>query len=184
MKIAILVDNGERTCATRVALNRIRDGLARFLDALTPQHLVSLFTIGGHVQRRVGFTTDREALLEAAGSIFPDRGQGARVLDGIKETWERRFDGDEPWPVFVMILTDGTEASAFMNDDRHLDFVGTLRHAGVITHAIQITTGAGSELTGRAINLAENTGGRYTFVGVPTALPDVLTALATDMNML
>ncbi len=182
MKIAILVDNGERTRADRMALTPIRDGLTRFLETLPSQHVVGLFTIGGNVQRRVDFTADRAELIEASRAIFPDRGRGARMLDGIKETWERRFDGDEPWPVFVLVLTDGSDASAFMNDDRYLDFVGTLRHAGVIIHAIQITTGGGSELTGRAINLAENTGGRYTSVAVPTALPDALTTLATDMS--
>ena len=45
------------------------------------------------------------------------------VLDGIRETWSRRFDGDEAWPVIVLVVTDGAEGSAFMNDSRYLDFI-------------------------------------------------------------
>lgn len=182
MKIAILVDNGERTRENRGALNPIREGVVRFLEALPPQHIASLFTIGGQVKRYAEFTADRAELVDAAGSIFPDAGRGARMLDGIQETWRRRFDGDEPWPVFVMVLTDGSEASAFMNDSRYLDMVGMLREAGVIIHTVQLSTGSGSELTSRAINLAENTGGRYTSVAIATALPEVLEQLATDMS--
>ena len=182
MKIAILVDNGERTRENRGALNPIREGLIRFLEALASQHIASLYTIGGQLRRYADFTADRAELVDAAGSIFPDSGRGARMLDGLKETWERRFDGDEPWPVFLLVLTDGSEASAFMNDSRYLDFVGTLREAGVIINTVQLSTGSGSELTSRAINLSENTGGRYTSVSIATALPEVLENLATDMS--
>ncbi len=184
MKIAVLVDNGERTRASRVALNPIRDGVAGFVETLAPQHLVSLLTIGGTVRRRVDFTADRGELTDAAHSIFPDRGRGVRMLDGLKETWERRFDGNEAWPVFVMVLTDGSDTSAFMNDDRYLDFVTVLRQAGVMIHTVQITTRGRSAITGRAINLAENTGGRYTAIASPTALVDELITLATDMDTL
>lgn len=197
MKIALLVDNGDRVNELGGALNSLRAGLSAFIETLPPQHLVSLFTIGGQLKWRVDFTTDRAELLEAAESVFPDPGSGVLVLDGIRETWERWFEGDEAWPVFVLVVTDGVEGSAFMNDDRYLDFIDTLRHAGVIIHVVQmnvssttsrahrsVRTRGGSPITNLALNLTDNTGGRYMSIGSPTALAGELTKLATDMGIL
>lgn len=197
MKIALLVDNGDRISEVAGALNPLRDGLTAFLETLPPQHLVSLFTIGGQMRWRVDFTTDRAELMEVARSIFPDPGTGVLVLDGIRETWARWFDGDEAWPVFVLVVTDGVEGSAFMNEGRYRNFIDTLRYAGVIIHVVQmnvasttsrahrsVRTRGGSPITNLALNLTDNTGGRYVSVGSPTALAAELTRLANDMGIL
>ena len=106
VKIALLVDNSD---AAQQALNSLRDGLRAFLDTLPAQHDVGLFTISGQTRRVVDFTPDREALTEEVDRIFVQRNTGALVLDGLVETWKRRFEDEDLWPVFVMVLFDGAE---------------------------------------------------------------------------
>ena len=136
MKVALLVDNGEAMRAAQ-AVNPMRDALAAFLEALPPQHLVGLFTIGGQVRQLVDFTTDRAALLAEARAIFTDEADGARFVDSIRETLDRRYNKGGAWPVFVALLTDSPEASAFLNDRRYRRFLSTLRDHGAMVHAVQ-----------------------------------------------
>ena len=135
--------------------------------------------------RRVGFTTDRGELLEEAADIHVDNAGSVRFIDGVRETWDRRYDGDEAWPIFVAVLTDALESSAFMNEDRFMGFVDNLRSGGVTVHSVLWRSRgagfAGQVATGFAINLAQNTGGRYTQVAAATAFEDTLRQLATDM---
>ena len=128
MKVALLVDNGV-IIGTGQAINPLRDGVAGFVESLPPEHAISLSTVGGHVGWRLDFTTDRAALLAAARDLRTYPGN-VRFIDGIREAWDRRFDGGEAWPVFVAILTDAPETSAFMNETRFNRFVGSLRPTG------------------------------------------------------
>ena len=166
MKVTLLVDNGIQS--DRV-INPLRDAAEAFLEALPPQHTVGLFTIGGQIHRRVDYTTDRTELLESSRGIFSDRG-APRFLEGVRENWERRYDDEEPWPVFVAILTDAPESSARMSDRQYNRFVGEIVGAGVMVHAIQLTANRQSSMTNYAIHLAGSTGGRYASVAVATAL--------------
>ncbi len=185
MKIALLVDNGRRISREQ-AINPLRDGVAGFIENIPAQHEIALFTIGGQIVRRVDFTTDRTELLEEAADIHVDNVGSVRFVDGVRETWDRRFDGDEAWPVFVAVLTDAVESSAFMNEDRFMGFVDSLRSGGVTVHSVLWRSRgagfAGEVATGYAINLAENTGGRYTQIAAATALEDTLQQLAADMT--
>ena len=140
MKVALLVDNGEAMRAGQ-AVNPMRDATEAFLETLPPQHSVSLFTIGGQVRQVVDFTTDRGELVEEARGLFTDETDGVRFVDSIRETLDRRYDGDEVWPVFVALITDSAEASAFLNDRRYRRFVDTLRERGAIVHVVQWNTG-------------------------------------------
>ena len=185
MRIALLVDNGESIRAGH-AVNALRDAVAAFLESLPPPHPVGLFTLGGHVRLHVDFTTDRAALLAAGASIFPDESGGVRLADGIRETLERRYDGDEAWPVFVALVTSTGEASGFMNDRRYLRFVNELRAAGVIVHVVHwYVRGRDTDgsVSGLAPDLAGDTGGRYASVVVATAMAGAMAALATDMGI-
>ena len=185
MRIALLVDNGESIRAGH-AVNALRNAVVAFLNALPAEHLVGLFTIGGHVRQHVAFTTDRAALLAAGASIFPDESGGVRLLDGIRETLERRYGGGEAWPVFVALVTSTGEASGFMNDRRYVRFIEQLRAAGVIVHVVHWYVRArdiDGSVSGLAPDLAGDTGGRYASVVVATAMADAMAALGTDMGI-
>lgn len=185
MKIAVLVDNGDRLMETS-ALNPLRAGLDGFIDTLAPRHEVSLITIARSVQQRVGFTADRSELKEGVGLLFPDRGAGARLLDGVRETWNRRFDADDAFPVMVLVLTDGTEASGNYNDNRYADLLNPLIVNGVTIHAVMLSTRGGVRAQQRlpqyALNLVETTGGVLESFAAPTGYESVLPNLAARMN--
>ena len=185
MKIAVLVDNGDRLMETS-ALNPLRDGLDEFLDTLAPRHEVSLITIGRSVQQRVDFTTDRSELQEGVGLLFPDRGAGARLLDGVRETWNRRFDEDDAFPVMVLVLTDGTESSGNYNDNQYADLLNPLIFNGVTIHGVMLSSRGGVRAQQRlpqyALNLVETTGGVLESFVAPTGYESVLPQLAARMN--
>ena len=181
MKIAFLIDNGDRMVEMN-ALNALRDGMDGFLDAVPQPHEIALFTIARNIQQRVDFTTDRARLRESAGEIFLDRGAGAVVLDGVRETWERRFEDDEPFPVFVMVLTDGTEASGNYNENEYVDLVNELMTNAVTVHVVLLSSRGGSSVNQYAQNLTGNTGGVYENIAAATGLEQTLVGLAERMN--
>lgn len=185
MKIAVLIDNGDRLMETS-ALNPLRAGLDGFLDTLAPGHEISLVTIGRSVQQRIDFTTDRAELKDGVGLLFPDRGAGARLLDGVRETWDRRFEEDDAFPVMVLVLTDGTETSGSYNDNRYADLLNPLIANGVTIHAVMLATRGGVRAQQRlpqyALSLVENTGGSVETFVAPTGYERVLPQLAERMN--
>ena len=181
MKIVLLVDNGGRI-AESSAINPLRDGLAGFLTALPPEHEVGLFTIGRNIQRRVDFTTDRAQLHDEAGSIFADRGAGLRLLDGVSETWKRRFGDDEPFPVFVLVLTDGPESSGHYSDTEYNELVDQLAASGAAVHAVEFVSRGGSSVSQYAENMAQGTGGSYSRIAAATAFEESLSELATRLG--
>ena len=181
MKIALLVDNGDRI-AEGGALNALRDGLAGFLNALPSEHEVGLFTIGRNIQRRVDFTTDRAELQDQAGSIFANRGAGLRLLDGVSETWERRFGDDEPFPVFVLVLTDGSESSGHYGDTEYNALVDQLAAAAAAVHAVEFVSRGGSSVSQYADHMSQGTGGSYQRIAAATAFEESLTELATRLG--
>ena len=179
MKVALLVDNSD---AAAQSLNPLRDGLSAFLDALPPEHEVGLFTIAGQVRRRVDFTTDREELKERATSLFVDRNTGVIYIDGLVETWERRFDDDDAWPVFVALVYDGAEGSRSVQQDEFNEFAFELQMRAATVHAVLVSTRGGNVQTEVSTFLTRNTGGTYRALAAPTALPNVFTELGTLMG--
>ena len=135
MKIALLVDNSTLVNQGG-ALTSLREGLDAFLTVLPGQHEVGLATIGQNLRWRVDFTTDRVELKETAGEIFVAGGAGPILLDGIKETWERRFEDEESWPIFVVVTTDGAESSGRMNQNEYANLVNDLMANGVTVHIL------------------------------------------------
>ena len=185
MKIALLVDNGRRISRGQ-AINPLREAVSGFIEAIPPEHEIGLFTIGGHIVPRVDFTTDRRELLEAAEEIHTQV-DGVRFIDAVRETWERYFDGDEAWPVFVAVLSDANELSAFMSEDRYVAWINGLRFAGVVVHSVAWNSRGRNLVMGRvapdfAINLSGNTGGRFVSVAAATGLGYALRQLAADMT--
>ena len=186
MRVALLIDNGESVRGGQAVIP-LRNAVAAFLEALPPEHSVGLFTIGGHARRMVDFTTDRAPLVAAARSLFFNQAAGVVLADGIRETWERHYTGEEAWPVFVALVKSTTERSRFLNVRRYLRLVNRLRRAGVIVHVVHWYVRARGDFGGMvstlAPNLARDTGGRYASVVVATAMADAMTDLATDMGI-
>lgn len=179
MKIALLVDNSEPAAQS---INSLRDGLRDFLSTLPEQHSVGLFTISGQARQIQEFTTDRTALTEHTDNLFVERGTGTLLMDGLVETWNRRFDEDDSWPVFVLVVYDGAESSRSVQEREFNEFVNELRARAATAHAILISTRGGGLQTDISINITNNTGGTYRALAAATALPLALTELATAMG--
>ena len=179
MKIALLIDNSEPAAQS---INSLRDGLRDFLSTLPEQHPVGLFTISGQARQIQEFTTDRTALTEHTDNLFVERGTGTLLMDGLVETWNRRFDEDDSWPVFVLVVYDGAESSRSVQEREFNEFVNELRARGATVHAILISTRGGGLQTDISINITNNTGGTYRALAAATALPGALTELATAMG--
>ena len=181
MTVALLVDNGD-WFSRDGSVNALRDGMIAFLDALPPQHEVGLYTIGGNPRQRVGFTRDRDRLRETASKVFPERGAGTALLDSIRDTLERRLEDDATFPVFVMMLSDNFESSGHYSDNQYEALINDLRRRGVTIHIVFLISQSGGPITRYARNLADNTGGFYHGLALPTGLALAMTELATRMG--
>ena len=180
MKVAVLVDNSEAINASN-GLTALRRGITGFLETLPLQHEVGLFSIAGRVAPLVDFTNDRDELLDAADGLFAGTG-GAKMIDGMRETWDRRFSSEDAWPVMVMVVTDGPETSGNMNEDQFGAFTLDLLSAGAMVHVVVVETRGGGVQSQIGQNLTTNTGGFYRSMNSPTALTNTLNELATTMG--
>ena len=205
MKIALLVDNSPRIDRAG-ALTALRAGLDAFLTTIPTQHEVALSTIGGQTRWRVDFTTGRAELRQSAREIFSEGGQLV-LLDAIRETWERRFEEEEEsWPVFVAVVTDGSEWSGNKNEGQYTRLVTELVAGGTTIHVMLLTSSNqggrralsgprptldsparppaffNREVTAYGLNLTQNTGGLYEAFGAGVRLESALPALATKIS--
>ena len=179
LKIALIVDGSGSVSTSIVSL---REGLVAFLDTLPPQHEVGLFTVTGQTRRRVDFTTDRDELRNHAEGLFGEGSPGVALIDGLRETWDRRFDDEDPWPVFVVVMYDGAETSSGTTDREFNHFANELLSRGASYHAIPVSTRGGSYQSQISLNLSQNTGGVYSAIAAPTGLSGALTDLATTIG--
>ena len=180
MKIAMLIDNSE-AMAQANGISSLRNALMEFLNVLPPQHEVGMFSIAGSVMQMVDFTDDRDALREAADGVFRGSG-GAKMIEGLMETWDRRFEPEDAWPVVFMVLTDGPETSGNMNPDQLNEFIVELVVKGAMVHAVILEASGGGMQSQISEVLTKNTGGLYRSMNSPTALVDTLGEFATKMG--
>ena len=188
-KIALLLDNSN-VMSEAGADPMLREGVTEFLGILSPQHEVGLFTMARNVQTRADFTLDRQILRSEADSVFSDRGAGLRMMDALFDIWDERYTAEDTWPVFVLVLTDGSELSDYISDDQYNRFVNDLIQRGANVHVVMFS-GQGAlnplnQLGGTqkqyGMSLTENTGGFYRTINTPTGLPVVLTEFANYLN--
>jgi VWFA-related protein len=180
MRIALLVDNSD---AAMRSLVHLRSALNAFLDALPAEHEVTLITIARQLGVRVEPTTDRVRLKEAADLVFIDSGSGTVLLDALLET-DHRFmeNAGGRRPVYVILTTDGSEASQTVGDEEFEAFSAGLVARGVTVHAFLNSTRGGGDQTDIAIHLTESTHGQYEAIAASTGLPDKLRDLAELMT--
>ena len=180
MKVAILIDNSEVIQQSQ-GISALRNGLTGFLNTLPPEHEVAMYSIAGNLQELSGFTTDRDALRSEADGLFPGSG-GAKMINGLRETWTEAFDGSENWPVFVLVLTDGPETSGNMNPQQFQTFVEDLVVKGAMVHGMVFETRGGGVQSQITPILAQNTGGMYNSFNSANGFVNTLSEFGTKMG--
>ena len=180
MRVAVLVDTSD---AASASLNPIRAALQQFFDALPPEHEAMLISTGRQLRVRAQPTLERKKLKDAAAALFPDGG-GATLTDSLLETDDRFMRKTEDrWPVFVILTTDATETSAGARENEFNRWLQSIGARGITAHAILLKGGRGNGLTEiLAMNVTENSGGRYAALNTPTALPEKMKALAVALG--
>jgi hypothetical protein len=174
MRIALIVDSSETVGSA--ALNQFRAGLRNFYDALPLETEVALMTIGRQARMRIAPTTDRKKLNDSASGFFADGG-GTAALDGVIEGYSRFLRKAEArWPVMVLVTTDGPITGS-VRDDELERLLRELQAAGVVAHAIVVSTRGSGTPTGVALSVTGSTGGSYEAIAAATALPDKMKAL-------
>jgi Mg-chelatase subunit ChlD len=176
LRIVLLVDSSGTVAQM---LPQFRAGMNAFLDALPGTPEVALITTGGQIRIRVPPTTDRERLHKAMNSFAADGG-GNSFLDTMLEA-DRRFlvNAGERRPVFVIMMTDGTETRGDARVDQYNDWVGQFLRRGGRAHGI-VVRGINSGITTEILmNLTSNTGGFYDSLAVANALAERMKVLAT-----
>ena len=176
MTIALVVD---ASGAVARFLNPLRAGLEHFLDTLPRGHDVGFFTVSGQTRRRVDFTSDRAELRSQVRAVFPE-GRSAALLEGLIETWERRFSPEDVWPVFVVVSLDGWGMG--VTEGEYRDFARQLLARGATVHAVLVSTGQVTSMRSLLAETAERTGGTLQTLAAPTALSSTLPALAATMG--
>jgi hypothetical protein len=187
MRVVLLVDTSD---AANAGLTHIRAALLEFLNALPPEHEVMLVTTGRQMRVRVQPTMDRKKLKDTANGLFPD-GAGTVLIDSLLEIDDRFIrKADDRWPVFVLVTTDGTESSAGAHEKEFNQWVQGLPVRGASVHAFVLKLKPGGPAQGAgspglpeiiAMNLTQNTGGRYDVSNTSNSLPEKLKALAGQM---
>jgi Mg-chelatase subunit ChlD len=176
LRIVMLVDSSGTVAQM---LPQFRAGMTAFLDALPGTPEIALITTGGQIRIRVPPTTDRDRLHKAINAFAADGG-GNSFLDTMLEA-DKRFlvNAGERRPVFVIMMTDGTETRGDARVDQYNDWVGTFLRRGGRAHGI-VVRGINSGLTTDLLmNLTSNTGGFYDSLNVANALADRMKVLAT-----
>ena len=133
-----------------------------------------MFTIASQTRQRVNFTTDRDELKKQAEALFVERNSVTVFLDGLVETWERRFDANDPWPVFVVVVYNGPEGSRRIQEEEFYEFTREFAARAATVHAILVSVQPGATpllqrrsfpggriQTRLSVFLTENTGGIY-----------------------
>ncbi len=185
MRVVLLVDTGDQT---QQIITQIREALHTFFDGLPPDHEVVLITTGRQLRVREQPTTDRARLHKAVDNIFPDKGSATVLLDSLRESWDRFLKkADNRWPVFVIVTTDGTEGSNATRQEEYDRFMRDILAAGVSVHAAVVQQRDGS-LSAQvspaqvALNLTQNTGGKFDALAASTGLSAEMDSIAARLT--
>ena len=137
-KVAMLVDRGHGMNQSG-ADAALRSALTAFVDTLAPQHEIGIITIAPQIQRREDFTTSHEDLKDAISGIFTEHETAAKLMDGMFETWDRRFEDDDLFQVFVLVVAEGADDSSCFSQEEYTQFLTDLLRRNGTVHAVALS---------------------------------------------
>ena len=110
LRVTMMVDTATESAPFQPDM---REGIRLFLDALSPDIEVSIWTIGGRPQKLNEHTSNPEELSDAVGRIAPEGG-ASTFFDGLYEEAKNVADDrdGEYFPVIVMVAVGGAGPGA------------------------------------------------------------------------
>jgi hypothetical protein len=132
---------------------------------------------------RVPPTMDRKKLKDTAGGLFTDGGAGSMLIDSLLEIDDRFLKkAEDRWPVFVIITSDGVETSSGAHEKQFNQWSLAMAGRGIVAHAIVLKfKGNGGLPEMVAMNVTENSGGRYDYINTGNSLPEKMKTLAAQL---
>ena len=150
LRVTMMVDTATESAPFQPDM---REGIRLFLDALSPDIEVAIWTIGGRPQELVEHTSNREELLNAVGRIAPEGG-ASTFFDGLYEAAKNVADDRdrEYFPVIVMVAVGGAEGSNRNRGKATQETMERLNENGGAVHTLLLTgvSGAGARSAGRS----------------------------------
>lgn len=178
MRVAVLVDTGSQA---EPIMGAVRSGLNAFLTAFTGTDEIALVAIGRQPRVLMKPTADRAKIKKGFDGIFQDGGPTV-LIDGVRDSMSQVMKPAEvSWPMFVVISTSGTDASA-IEPQEYGKFVDELRMRGATVHAIVIQTNTTGSAIEYAQNLAKSTGGSFETISAAGGVGDRLKLLAARIT--
>jgi hypothetical protein len=168
MRVVLLVDTGENANPFQAQL---REALGAFVDTIPAPAEIGIVSMGRRMQVRLAPTADRAKLKDAANHISVDGG-GIAFWDSMREV-ESRFmkkDGVR-WPMYVMFVTDGNEASANIQPEDVQKMANDMFARATSFHALMVEKVGPTPVTSIVATFVKNTGGDLQDVKVPQTLP-------------
>jgi Mg-chelatase subunit ChlD len=179
MLVAILVDT---SAAAEHSIPHMRTALTAFVNEIPQAHDIMLVSMGRQGRIRVPPTDDRKKIRDAVAGLFQDGGSTA-LLDSVREAFDRYLrQVENPHPVYVLVTTDGPEASA-THEDLYNSLVQELRARAIVINAVVLKTRSSMVPNPIALTLTELTRGRYDAIAAATGMADKLKALARNLFM-
>ena len=174
MRIVLLVDSSR---STSPMITQFRAGLNDFLDALPGEPEIVIISTGGQLRIRVGPTTDRVKLHDAASGFVSDGG-GNTFLDTMLEADERFLKNAPDRRSVLVILTTDAGPWAETRTDAYNRFANDFLARGGRAHALVVRDGRGTFTDMVAEHLANSTGGFYETVRIANAVPKLMKTMA------
>jgi Mg-chelatase subunit ChlD len=178
--LTLMVDNSQ---ASRELTSIYRTALPAFVEAMTPEHRVSLVGLADRPTILVPSTSETTRLTDRIGGLFPTPESGMTLLDAMIEVADGLRRRGPPRAAIVAVFSDGPE---FTNRYAK-DVVNSLQQAYASVHLVTIGTfqedleHAARERTFFIAQAPRATGGAHHALLSPHALGDYLDQVSRDL---
>jgi VWFA-related protein len=183
--IAVTVIADTSQAASDNTITQMRTALPAFIDALTPEHAVSLVGLADRPTILVPFTKETAPLTKAASGLFALRNTGATLLDALFEVAQGLSSRDYERAAIVAIVAEGPEHTNRYSKD----VVAELKKARASVHLVTIGTfehdpneHAARERSFLLTAAPKATGGGLHTMLAPTGLPQALEKVARELT--
>jgi hypothetical protein len=141
--VTVIVDTSQ--AASGNTITQMRTALPTFIDALTPEHAVSLVGLADRPTILVPFTRETAPLTKSASGLFALRNTGATLLDALFEVSKGLASRDYDRAAIVAIVAEGPEHTNRYSKDVVAELKKADRDGGLGDIAVELfATPAGS----------------------------------------